>query len=843
MKITKLKKYKFKSTFNLFRAKANLKKNESNDILKLTKSILIKKTTNNNYVEDYINNNLSNTISKQFETIDPLTDHQKSSKKPISSNHNLNYISNRNINDMSNSNLKRAKDTNISLNDNSFLLLNLKDSINKKLNLRHTFFHKIKNMEEQKNKNNQLSESPKNKIYEKKKYIFDKIKKRIKNFKKEEEKLYSFNNPNDISYNKVNQNFDSLFIDFFYKWYKNNISSNGIKSIINNKYSDLIYDENEIFHYDFSEFIYNKIYEYKNEKMQNIQDKKQCVFYDKNNKEIKLTLSGMKLNFIPINKKFSNISYNLPFTFSLLFYYKGIKFFRSVLLSIIKFTNKDFDDIAINLDEVNSLLNKKIVENDSFKRKLNRVATQNISRRKNKSISAKKKKLGEIFIKKSNIVNNNSSFMSNNYNNNQSKVKFEIPFKGNYIDNSKKQVIRTHSSLQRNYESESIFYNSYFFIWETPKISYKIILQMPKITFEYHDIPKKIITFCHEKIMLFLLKNNFVNWDFYLMNFLFSIKAFRNIILNYISYSPIIDNICNIRSKFKKDYSNKLLFDKEKNKNLKNIAAISKNEYHYTLIEKNNNIYLELNSINSFFQLFNQKNEVYYFFYTNNSRINSIILFYSYKILVEYEKLNPFNSWEFILNFKQMKFLNEIKNYESLQTFIPKIILGNFENGKLSLDFTVFDDFDPKIINYDKKEVINPYKIEKKNINLWRSFRKPKNDVTLKIQNPSIKIEKYICDNTKSNNINIGNDYYVRELDRDILKKIDNKGMEFWSKIIIDFIEDQHLIDNLSVNDSPIIQKISTKKRTKKRSSTVIFPTNKEEKVKSILFLNNYANN
>ena len=120
---------------------------------------------------------------------------------------------------------------------------------------------------------------------------------------------------------------------------------------------------------------------------------------------------------------------------------------------------------------------------------------------------------------------------------------------------------------------------------------------MPKIIFKYQDLPKKISIYCHKNMMLFLLKHNFINWDFYLMNYLFSIKSFRTIIVNNYAYKSSLD-----KNK-KNTYTGDLSFN-QSNKNIE-INVRRKSEY------------FEDNFFNNSFHQFNEKNEIYYFFYTN----------------------------------------------------------------------------------------------------------------------------------------------------------------------------------------------------------------------------------
>ena len=818
MKIFK-KKNKIKSALNTFRTNSKLNKKDSNHILKMTKSIILNKSIKYNSLQDYINNNLNNSVLQKSDSINPISEHPILFQKSfIISPNKFDYIN------MIKYNNKYNEDTtnNSALNNNSFILMN--KALTKRETKSKTFYF-IKNEKKINKDNNNNSD------FNIKKKIFLKFKKQIYDYQKEKEKEKEFQSIKlfNKTYNNLKNNFDSLFIEFFYKWYKNSNINQGIKSIINNKYSNLIYNENEIFYYDFSYYIHNKINEYKLNNIQNLQDRLQSNFYDINNKEIKLTLLGMKLTFIPQNKKNKNINLYLPFTYSILFYYKGINYFRELLLAMIHFNNHDYDDISIDYDEINCFIKRKIILDNIYKENINNNNEYTPSdfikrtRRKKRSNSLVKRKSNEFFFikqnyKKMRIEKEYIPIFSRENKHKQTNVKFNEGLK-DYKMNNKKNV-SIHSSSDKN---DNTFYNSYCFIWETPKISYKLVLEMPKLIFKYQDISKTISIFCNKNIMLFLLKKNFINWDFYLMNYLFSIKSFRKIIINNYackSYKSSLDINKNSTQK-----ENDSLNKKEKQKNKSIEIKIRKNSE-----------FLEDNLINNSFQQFNEKNEIYYFFYTNITNINSLILFHSYKILINYDNLNPNFSWEYFLNFKQMKFLNEIKKYEILENFLKKAIKTNFEKGSLFLDLTVFDDFNPNIMNYEKKDVIMPYNIENKKINVWKSFRKPKKDMILKIQNPSIKIEKYIHTNKTNNDKNNNNDNLIKELNDDFLTKIDKQKMKFWPKNLIEFIEEYKLIDNnnIKIYESPLLQKDNFKKRIKRRATTLMVPSNKVDKIRSV---------
>ena len=809
MQINKLNQ---NSVINSFRTKSKLQKKPVNEILQQTKTLLFKNSIFNYYENKCNHESIVSSFSKT---------NGKSrvfSARPLSLTNQCTPIKNKNNFNKNIFNKDNSKNYNTSdLMNYRRLLLNSGKSKNNFGNVYYFNFHK-KNKRD-KSDNIKINESFK-------KLLFDKIKKKIKE-NKQEKKFNQNQKFNSKDY------LETQFIDFFYKWKKNDISCNSYntKSIKNNRYySDLIYDENLIFHYDFSKYIDDKINEYKNSCIENLKDKMESNFQDINQKDIKITLNGMKLIFIPLNKNNKNITLYLPLIYSLLFYYKGIDFFLRILLSIIHFDSSNFQDISINYDEINTFIKKKIFNNKNEGNKNsndNNNTEVKIKRKHRRSLSVMKKNDKEVLFIKSRLIRKLTKYVPMfKKNNHRSKVKINSPVKEHSFFRRAKGKIPFHSN-----KNEKVFYNSYVFIWESPKVTYKVILEMPKITFKYQNISQNIILFCHRNMMLFLLKNNFINWDFYLMNYLFSIKAFRKFILKYLSYNNSFHINRELSPKTEESFDlNSLIYDKNKSLRTNNLYLLD-----------NDNIIFD--SFYNQLQLFNEKSETMHFFYTNDSNVNSLITLNSYQILVDCEKVNQNFLYEFFLNFKHMKFLDEVKRYEPLETFLLKIIKTDTEKGILSLDFSVFEDFQPKIINYIKKEVIIPYKIDTKNINInfsnfRKSFRKPKNEVLLTIQKPKIIIEKYYSGtNPENKDINNKGSELI-ELDDILLYKMEKKKINDWSKLIVDFIENKLLLFKPNILASDSSQKHFFTQRTKKRSSTVMYSLDNSNKGNIFLELN-----
>ena len=278
---------------------------------------------------------------------------------------------------------------------------------------------------------------------------------------------------------------------------------------------------------------------------------------------------------------------------------------------------------------------------------------------------------------------------------------------------------------------------------------------MPKIYFLYENIGHNIVIYCNKNLFLYLYKNNFINWDFYAINYIFSIKDFRRIILKFLSFSNDYSSIKNKKNKIK---------------NLKNISEFKINENIYSLIKDKNDKIKTMFLINKkIYNHINENFEIYKFFYSSNNFKNYILNLHSYKINIDYNELNQKIKWEYILNFKQMRHLIGVSKYENLYTFLPKIIKTNFEYGILDINFSVFDDnFNPKIL--EKYEII-----EKEN-----------NKMNIEINKPYVEIEKIFDYEDK---------YLKQDFNYIFLQELNKVKMEGWSEKILELLKDKSVLE------------------------------------------------
>jgi hypothetical protein len=269
------------------------------------------------------------------------------------------------------------------------------------------------------------------------------------------------------------------------------------------------------------------------------------------------------------------------------------------------------------------------------------------------------------------------------------------------------------------------------------------------------------------------------------------------------------------------------------NTNKKNNILRFRNKFSVTKspTESNNNFLNESNKFSiindciiinksKVYNILNENNESYIFFFTDKLYNNSIIKLYSYLIEIDYEKLNPKLKWKYYLDFKQMKLLNEITKYENLHSFLPKIIKTDFQNGFLSIDFSIFSEFDIEILGYEKKNVINTNTIKNKNNNTIINISSNK-DLKIEIQYPYIKVKKLI-----NNGGNISFIVNKVDLDIDFLHKINNYKIDIWSKKILKILSDDTALSR-NLNLSPKLSGTNVTERSNKINNTHLVPESK----------------
>jgi len=346
-----------------------------------------------------------------------------------------------------------------------------------------------------------------------------------------------------------------------------------------NNYSNLIYDEEKIFSYlnekiNYSEFIFEKIKKIK----ENIFNEKNELNknYNINNTEISINLKSLLISFDNIQ----NIL--LPFNYLYLFYFKGFKLFKYILLVLLKVEGKKFYIDNKNL--------KKFISTSS------------------------------LFKKKNEIKDNKNRIEKN-----------------------------------------------FLFLWLVDEKIFKVNIKLPSCFIKFHNIEIISEYLIPKDLMLFLLKNNFENWEFYILNYLMTIKNFRH------------------------------FFGKNFSKKTKNIPKLISNTKIINLIDENN-----------------LKNK-FIFFNTDENGQNFLNVIKSFFIIVK----KFMKKFEFNFSLHQMVILSIINKFEKLSDFFPKILIENKIEEKISINNEFFEHFDEKYFsdifshNKNKEYHINAQQIIK----------------------------------------------------------------------------------------------------------------------------------
>ena len=657
---------------------------------------------------------------------------------------------------------------------------------------------------------------------------------------------------------KNNQRYNSLFLDFFYKWNKNkseqinlifdenskinNIKNdiinsyasgnNDYKHIVNENYSELKYDDNLIFNTNYTPFVNERLDFIILNNVENVETKLESNFKDYNNNEIKLRLESIKVIFKPIRSKFNALSnltlkesssklskiLYIPLYFAFIFCIKDVDFFKYILLSCITFSEKE----NITFDE--SLLKpalKALFQQIKLEKEDPKINARNSGMVDPVETSIEKKGTAISNNNSSKIFNMaRNSILENFSSNNRKKKREEIIYsnkKKNYYfhyhnDENYQKMEQTENQINNRKEINQ--YNEYIFIWETRDKTYLVNIQMPIIYFNYKNLKEEIATFSDKSLFLFMYKNNFINWDFYCLNYLFSLKAFRKVILQ--NYSLARKNIIP-KNKFEENISfvnNTINIFNKKSRGMSSKTTL--NIHNLVLNNSDEKTIINRDSA-KIYNMINSNNESYIFFYTDELHQNTLVKIYSYIILIDYDKLNPKIRWKYILDFKLMKLLNEITKYESLETFLPKIIVTDFQNGKLSIDFSLFKEFDIDILGYEKKNLNN--NTESDTISRTKTIgsilnntnNKETEELFIDIKFPSLKQEKMYKDED--------NKILFRKTNTDLkvnfLQELNKYKMDFWSKKILEEIfkmENPSVYSNKNINSNYVDNKNIIKK-------------------------------
>ena len=538
----------------------------------------------------------------------------------------------------------------------------------------------------------------------------------------------------------------------------------------------------------------------KDEKETNMTSKFTHNYDNKIYGKIIMELNSVK---IEITNKINNricCTIDIPFSMISLFYLSTIKQIPYIILNLFKSDVMLKNEDSNIMEALKEIITKQITYKNnvlSFKNKFedegkNYILSDYINNRNTKSRTSVRYNLLSLNLKAdvlNQIIFENCTFNSNisnsvfslNYNNNITKYNENI------------------GAIKCLFDSNINLINM---PWMTLDSNYNIKITMPKIAIKLPNYSKQINHFIDKQLLIFLYKNNFKDWNFYISHYLFSLKKFRICINNILSYYTLFNLKIN-RIKFNKFKINDL--ETENNKNYLFTNADESNEAKSDKYK--NIIYEKLYLSNLRFEQYNNSlNDNEYIFLVSDDENIQLYKLKSY-VLYAYncaDLKNP-KIYYFDFSFYQMKILFYKSKYENLGKFFQRLIKVNKDKKKIYLDYYYFTTFKSMNLEQIKQYFEDTNFIENLNNISTDNFSSNKNmNVNISITSNKISISNNNENNAEQITVN---DLILKVMNPKFIsvsiKKIKNENnvviKEIWDKDEKEI--GMELIENLVQND------------------------------------------
>ena len=548
----------------------------------------------------------------------------------------------------------------------------------------------------------------------------------------------------------------------------------------------LKYKEKEIFGHkeDYYDYIKDELIKYKNkEKEINIKYFLSNSIKTKGYGKLDLFFKSARIDIIDESTKNNNVvkSINIPFDSMGLIYLCNLRYIIQIIFFILN--NIDLNDKNIILpDEIIKKLFLKIISKIKIDENKYSGIKYNLDKRNREKYTVRifYLKSIETFTEASKYSELISAFISKD---NAIKIISNI---GN--EKSKNIINKKRIMFFNNFD-----YYKTLLIFKGKK--YKIKFCMPEISLIFRDYEKQLNHCIDKELFLYLHQNNFVDWDFFIMHYLYHLQDFRKFIGKNLSLRSNINLF--LRKKIINE-NNKIDFNDSKKSNLNNISigvmsSINNNYNKYYL----NNFYTSKININEdehkfIFTIFNGKNFIKY-------------KFKSYILYAFINNVNKADIYAFKFNFRQMKVLYYRSKFENFKLFLKRLI--SIKNKTIHLDYSYFDSFN-SMTNDEIYEFF--FKLDQNNKEEPHKEEVKLNSLVLKIREPHFEIISQDKEETDLFKVL----HYRIELDKKFISKLINNDVNDWMKIIV---------DNKDVFSENNFKKYDEYKFRKSRKRSVIF--------------------
>lgn len=248
---------------------------------------------------------------------------------------------------------------------------------------------------------------------------------------------------------------------------------------------------------------------------------KQGNTFTLNFNSIIITISENKQGF-----KKELIEYSLPFSALALFYKGGIQSFIIMLTKLIKFDSETYDKVEIKEDYLFSFLRGDMKDENLSKIKPVKEEEKNIE---TDSIKNNETEIKENIKTKNTIKKRLTSVGTSNISPLKKKLKdfmIELLNENKVIDIEGSPIKNDPQTIKHKTENTNI----YKLRWVTPNATYLVKITMPYVTLQELSTKIKISNYIHYNLLFYLYQRNFENWDYYLLNYLFSFSKCRRLL-------------------------------------------------------------------------------------------------------------------------------------------------------------------------------------------------------------------------------------------------------------------------------------------------------------------------
>ena len=468
--------------------------------------------------------------------------------------------------------------------------------------------------------------------------------------------------------------------------------------------------------------------------------------------KLDLVFKSARFDIINENLKNNNVikTINIPFDLMHLIYLSNLK--ELILIIFFILNNIDFNDNNIILSDkkikqlFSEILSKiKMKENkfDGIKFDLNKKNNEKYAVKifylkniENFTDAIKYSELISSFMKKDNAI----KMLSNNG--------FKV---GKNILNKKRIM------FLNNFD-----YFKILLIFQGSK--YSIKFSMPEISLLFRDYEKQLNHCIDKELFIYLQQNNFIEWDFYILHYLYYLQDFRNYISRNLSLRSNLNFF--LRKKIINE-NNKISFidSKYNDINIDIISSLNNSYQKYYL----NNFYTTKVNIN--------EDEYKFIFTIFDGQNLNIYKFKSYVLYVFINNVNKPEIYAFNFNFMHMKVLYYRSKFENFKLFLKRLI--SIKNKKIYLDYSYFDSFN-SMTNEEIYEFF--YKLDQNNKEQPHKEIFKLNSLVLKIREPHFEIISK--EENQSNDFKVS--HYRIELDKKFLSLLIKNDINDWMKIMVE---------------------------------------------------------